>query len=358
MSVNHLLYSGDNLQILPILSEYYSKVDLIYIDPPYNTGKVMGKYNDSFNSHKDWLSFMEPRLIEGRKFLSERGLFFISIGEQEEAYLKLLCNDIFGEKNKLSPIVWECKYTNANECKTISNRIEYILVYARDIKNVILNTDPLRKEYVDSTYKNPDNDPRGDWRTVQIYKKKNPRSYKVTSPTGKEWIRPWNYSENQWHDYLVKNDLLYWGKDGSACPTKKVFLKDNKGLGINNLWLGSDVGYTSDGGKVLENIFGAPNKFLFPKPVSLMKRIIQIATTPNSIVMDYFAGSCSFAHAVLEYNRQDGGARQSISITNNENNICDEVAYPRLRKVIEGYTGQKDGKEYPPINASLKYFRL
>ena len=233
-------------------------------------------------------------------------------------------------------------------------------MYAKNIKNIKINYDPLREEYVKSVYKNVDDDPRGAWRLgVQLYKKKNKRSYKVTSPTGKEWIMPWNYSEESWHNNLEKNNLIYWGKDGNACPVKKVFLKDTKGIAIKNLWTGEEVGYSADGGDLLENMFGDRNVFLYPKPVSLMKRIVQIASQSNSLIMDFFAGSATLGQAILEYNRDVKDSNRSfILITNNENNICNNVSFPRLKKVISGYTGKKDKVEFIPANGSLYYYQI
>jgi len=360
----NFLYNGDNLDIMSkIVADYSNKIDIIYIDPPYNTGKKMGKYNDNYSSHEKWLNFIKPRIVLAKEFLSDNGVIFISIGENEEAHLKLLCNDIFEEKNKIASIIWQSKYTVANDKRGISSQTEYILVYAKDADNIIINSDALRPEYVDKTYRNMDNDPRGLWRSVQLYKKKNKYSYKVISPTGKEWTMPWNYSEEQWHNVLEKEQLIYWGKDGNSCPSKKVFIKDTKGTGIRNLWLdedinlwlGNDVGYTSDGGAVLESMFGDRNEFLYPKPVSLMKRILQVASQPNSLTMDFFAGSGTWGHAILEYNKEHGGNRRFILITDNENNICDRVAFPRIKKVINGYIDKK-GKTFPPSPGRVSYY--
>lgn len=357
--LNHLLFCGDNLKIMPeIKKDYLSKVDLIYIDPPYNTGKKMGKYNDNYSSHAEWIAFMKPRLEMAKEFLSEQGMIFISIGEDEEAYLKILCNEIFGEKNKVSSIIWQSKYTVANDKSGISTQTEYILVYAKNADKITINNDPLRAEYVKAMYKNPDNDIRGPWRGgVQLYKKKNPKSYSVVSPTGKEWTMPWNYSEDQWYKVLEKEKLIWWGVDGNSCPVKKVFLKDTKGMGIRNLWLGEDVGYTADGGKILEDMFGDRNKFLYPKPVSLMRRILQIAAKSNSTVMDFFAGSGTFGHAVLEHNRDNNANIKFVMITNNENSICDNTTLPRIKRVLNGYI-DKNKEKHLPTGGNLIYYKL
>lgn len=354
----NFLFCGDNLTVMENLkNQFKEKIDLIYIDPPYNTGKKIGKYSDNFGSHQKWLEFMEPRLRLAKDFLTENGIIFISIDDNEEANLKLLCNKIFDEKNKVSTIIWQCKYTVANDKVGISMQTEYILVYAKNIKKIKLNNDPLRKEYINSNYKNIDNDPRGLWRGgIQLFKKKNPKSYTVISPTGKEWTKPWNYSEEQWKE-LEKNNLIYWGKNKDACPVKKVFLKDTKGIGVKNLWLGSDVGYTADGGNLLENMFGDRNVFGYPKPVSLIKRIIQVASKKDSIIMDFFAGSGTTGQAALEYNLIDNGTRKFIIITNNENNICDDLTFPRFQKINNGYLDLKNNK-IKPIIVNLSYFKL
>ena len=156
---------------------------------------------------------------------------------------------------------------------------------------------------------------------------------------------------------LVKEDLLYWGKDGNSCPVKKVFLKDTEGIGIKNLWLGSEVGYSADGGNTLELMFGDRNIFLYPKPVKLMKRILQIAAKKDSIVLDFFAGSGTFGHAVLEFNKEHNFNIQCILVTNNENNLCVNTTLPRLEKVINGYTTNK-GEIVDATGGKLLYYEL
>ncbi len=180
------------------------------------------------------------------------------------------------------------------------------------------------------------NDPRGPWRKgVQLYKKKTSKVYTVTSPTGKKWTKGWNYSESEWYNTLVKNDLLYWGDDGNSCPTKKTFLSGSKGKGIRNLWLGDEVGYTKDGTKDLENIMNIEASFLYPKPIKLIKRILQISTKNDSVVLDYFAGSGTLGQAVVEFNKENNTNIKFILVTNNENNICDEITFPRIKKCID-----------------------
>lgn len=331
------LFNSENLEFLSKYERILEgKIDLISIDPPYNTGKKMGKYKDSFSSIEEWLSFLEERLEISLSLLSEKGIIFININEDNSPYLRILCDKIFGAKNRVSTIVWQNKYTVSNDKQGITCQTENILVYAKNIKKIVINSDPLREEYVKKTYKNWDNDPRGPWRKgVQLFKKKSKNFYKVTSPTGVVWEKGWNYSEKEWYDTLVKQDLLYWGKDGNSCPTKKVFLSNSKGVGIKNLWLGEEVGYTSDGTSDLEKILKVEASFLYPKPVKLIKRIIQVATDNNSIILDFFAGSGTLGQAVLEYNREnENSKRRFIMVTNNEDNICDEVTFQRIKNIL------------------------
>ena len=346
--MNYLIKS-DNIDALDVLKERFSNaVDVVYIDPPYNTGKRMGKYNDSFGSHKEWTDFMRPRLEKSLPLLKKSCMVFISIGVHELAYLKILCDEVFGERNFISIITWQNKHTTQNDKSGLANQTEYILVYCKDIKHIDTNKDPQRQEYLKKTYKNIDNDPRGPWRGgVTLFKEKNPKSSEVavTSPSGIEWVRPWNYNKEGWKR-LENDKLIYWGEKNDKCPVKKVFLHHviQAGRTPVNLWLGRnpedkarEVGFTSDGKKDLSKITGSTKDFMYPKPVRLIKRVLALASKRDSLVLDYFAGSGTTAQAVLEVNVEDGGNRRFILITNNEQNICDEVTCPRIQKVIEGY---------------------
>jgi adenine-specific DNA-methyltransferase len=270
-------------------------------------------------------------------------MIFININEQNSPYLRILCDEIFGIKNHVSTIIWQCKYTVSNDKSGITCQTENILVYAKDIKKITINPDELRSEYV-KNYKNFDNDPRGPWRKgVQLFKKKSKNTYTVTSPTGKKWTKGWNYSESQWYDVLVKNNLIYWGEDGNSCPTKKTFLSSSKGRGIRNLWLGEEVGYTQNGTLDLEKIMKIEASFLYPKPVKLIKRIIKICTKDDSIILDYFAGSGTLGQAVIEYNREnDTSNRRFIMVTNNESNICESITLERVKRVISASESPKE----------------
>lgn len=331
---DNVLIEADNLLGLSYLKDKMKEnIDLIYIDLPYNTGnsfiykdnfknrKIKQKNNDNIKSnienqtykHVEWLDFIYPRLLVAKKLLSEKGLIFISIDENEHSYLKIMCDEIFGEDNFVSDIVWQDKYTILNDKKGVCSQTEYILVYSKDISHLRLHNEPLREEYIKKAYRNPDNDSRGLWRSTQLYKTKNQYSYTVVSPTGKEWTKPWNFNQEGWKK-LEKDNRIYWGKDGNRCPTKKIFLSESRGRGHRNLWLGEEVGYTQDGGKDLEELFGDRNLFPYPKPVSLIQKIIRMATDEDSIVLDFFAGSGTTAQAVIEQNIEDKGNRKFILI--------------------------------------------
>lgn len=336
-SPKNLLFKGDNIDFLMKYKEILkSKVNIITIDPPYNTGKKMGKYSDSFETIDKWLEFLKPRIEMSKELLSDDGLIFININEKNSPYLRILCDQIFNIKNHVSTIIWQNKYTVSNDKHGITCQTENILVYAKDIKKININSDNLDQDYVDKSYKNWDNDPRGPWRKgVQLFKKKTKKVYTVTSPTGKEWTKGWNYSEDEWYNNLVKNDLLYWGEDGNSCPTKKTFLSNSKGKGIRNLWLGEEVGYTQDGTADLEKIMQIEASFLYPKPVKLIKRILKISSKKDSLVLDYFAGSGTLGQAVVEYNKENNTQLRFIIVTNNENNICDDITFPRVKKCVD-----------------------
>ena len=340
---DNYLFNSDNLDFLvKYKDQLIGSIDLISIDPPYNTGKKMGKYKDSFSNMNNWLEFLKPRLEISKDLLSDNGLIFININEKNSPYLRIMCDDIFGIKNHVSTIIWQNKYTVSNDKSGITCQTENILVYARNINSIVINSDELRDDYV-KNYKNFDNDPRGEWRKgVQLFKKKSKNTYTVTSPTGKEWTKGWNYSEKEWYNVLVKENLLYWGEDGNSCPTKKTFLSNSKGRGIRNLWLGDEVGYTQNGTADLEKAMMTEASFLYPKPVKLIKRIIKICTKDDALILDFFAGSGTLGQAVFEYNRENVNSnRKFILVTNNESDICETVTLKRIQNIMKEGEGFK-----------------
>lgn len=363
--VNFLL-EGDNLHSLRLLEKTHAgRIDLIYIDPPYNTNNKEFIYDDSFVDktdafrHSKWLSFMHERLLLVKQLLSKNGSIFISIDSNEQAQLKLLCDEIFGEENFVDMISWFKKASPSNDAQYFSNDIEYILVYARDKSVWRPHRLPLNEKQM-KYYTNPDNDSRGPWNsaTYTYNKSKEQRPslyYPITNPyTGEEvWPKEtavWAYSKEQCEEH-IKNNMLFWGVDGKAkYPRFKKFLSNHQGVVNRTLWHYDDVNHTQGASAELKSldIIG----FATPKPTRLIDRIIRIASEDNSIILDFFAGSGTTAHAVLKYNHDhESSNRKFILCTNNENNICEEVTYERIKRVIEGY-GDVEG-----IPANLKYYR-
>ena len=363
--VNFLL-EGDNLHSLRLLEKTHAgRIDLIYIDPPYNTNNKEFIYDDSFVDktdafrHSKWLSFMHERLLLVKQLLSKNGSIFISIDSNEQAQLKLLCDEIFGEENFVDMISWFKKASPSNDAQYFSNDIEYILVYARDKSVWRPHRLPLNEKQM-KYYTNPDNDSRGPWNsaTYTCNKSKEQRPslyYPITNPyTGEEvWPKEtavWAYSKEQCEEH-IKNNMLFWGVDGKAkYPRFKKFLSNHQGVVNRTLWHYDDVNHTQGASAELKSldIIG----FATPKPTRLIDRIIRIASEDNSIILDFFAGSGTTAHAVLKYNHDhESSNRKFILCTNNENNICEEVTYEPIKRVIEGY-GDVEG-----IPANLKYYR-
>ncbi len=360
--MTNLIIEGDNYHSLSVLNYTHAgAIDIIYIDPPYNTGNSDFIYDDCFVDkedafrHSKWLSFMSKRLKLAKNLLSDGGVIFISIDDNEQAALKLLCDDIFGPQNFVSCMIWQNKYTIANDKRDgLTTQTEYILVYTRN-SGLKFKALPLREEYIKSTYSNPDNDPRGDYMTVQMFKFKNQKSFDVVSPTGKVWNKPWNFTPESFKK-LDDDGYVYWGNDGNSLPRKKVYLKDSKGTGRRNLLLGTEVGFTADSSKDMKDLFGDPSIFLYTKPKKLMKYIIDMVDKNDPIILDFFAGSGTTGQAVMELNQEDGGHRQFILCTNNENSIADNVTYPRIKTAITGV--RPDGTRYSDgTSENVRYFK-
>lgn len=361
-SYNFLL-EGDNLHSLKLLEKTHAgKIDVIYIDPPYNTGnKNDFIYDDcridnadSFR-HSKWCSFISRRLEIAKCLLSKKGLIFISIDDNEYANLKLLCDTIFGEHNFIATCVWQKIHSTKNDAKYLSVNHDYILMFAKQIENIHINL-LERTEEMNARYKNPDNDPRGAWQSGDLvanevrlngnYDVIGPTGIKFNVPEGKHWV----YSETNMKE-LIADNRIWFGKNGTSFPRKKRFLSEVlSGRTPNTWWKNEEVGHNQEGARDLKKILGvvALNN---PKPVRLIKRILQIGSQQNSTVLDFFAGSGTTAHAVLELNKEDGGNRKFILCTNNENHICEEVTYERIKRVIHGYA------DIEGIPANLKYFK-
>ena len=368
----NILIEGDNYHALSVLNyTHKGKVDVIYIDPPYNTGIEGFRYNDKIVDREDsyrhskWLSFMEKRLKLAKSLLKDTGSLFISIDDNEVAQIKLLCDEIFGEENFLVNTIWKKRAGPPND-RIIGTIHEYILCYAKNFKEVKLYRKERTEENL-SRYTNPDNHPKGPWAVDNLMANvKGGRYVKslyfpIKNPnTGEEF---WPSSNGNWRfnkdkiNELIKNNEIYFGKDGKGRPKLKRFLSEvREGLPFGSIW--ENVGYNNTATGELLGFFGTVNIFDTPKPTALMNEIFRLSTSKggNETILDFFAGSGTVGQAVLELNEQDKGNRKFILCTDNQNNICTEVCYPRIKKVIEGYVAPNK-EQVNGTKGHLKYFK-
>lgn len=367
---NHIIIEGDNLESLTTLAyTHEGKIDVIYIDPPYNTGKKDGDggfvYNDSYVDsedsyrHSKWLSFMSKRLRIAKKLLSEKGVIYISIGVDEDAQLKLLCNEIFGEFNKISDVIWQSRKSVSND-SIISLNHNYTLIYAKNSNN--LNKLDFRLPTTDEKFANPDNDPRGLW-VADPFDAPGIRpnlTYPIINPnTGESFLpakgRCWRTTENDYLNYLADNRIVF-GKKGNSKPQLKRFYSEAEVVGKTCISIWNDIETTTNGTQLLDSILGE-RKFNNPKPVGLIIRILQLSGNKKATILDFFAGSGTTLHSTMALNADDGGKRQCILCTNNENGICENVTYERNKRVINGYT-KPNGEFVEGLHDNnLRYYR-
>ena len=366
----NFLIEGDNLASLKLLEKTHKgRIDLIYIDPPYNTGNKDFVYDDRFVDsndtfrHSKWLSFMEKRLQIAKNLLSEKGVIFISIDDNEQSQLKLLCDSIFNEQKFVALFQWRKRTAKSDVPYGISQDCESILCYANS--NFRAAIKGKERKY----YETPDF-PNKPWRfhdlTKQTTIEERPNSnFNIVNPKNGDIfpvnpLRSWAITEETFEYYYKQNRIIFPGDYPFLSISKPVLrywkeddLKkagDDFGLVAASTYLPSDiVGMTQDGTKEITEIF-ATKIFSFPKPINLIKYIVGISTakTHNAIILDFFAGSGTTGHAVMKLNVEDGGSRKFILCTNNENNICRDVTYERIKRVI----AKEDYK------ASLKYFKV
>ena len=351
------LIEGDNLAALMLLQKTHGAAfDLIYIDPPHNTRNKKLTYADSFAwagdafSHARWLSFMECRLRLARDLMSGNGSIFISIDDREAAPLRLLCDELLGERNFVASIVWEKKTYVQNDARWLSANHENILVYARDKRTWRPNLLPRTAE-MDAGYRNADGDPRGAWRDDNLLAKTySPAGdYSIELPSGRVVSPPkglcWRVSEERFRE-LAADDRIWFGASGNNVPRLKRFLSEVRpGAVCKTVWRKDEVGDTGEGTRDLKKVFDGDVVFASPKPVRLIKRTIDLATKPDSLVLDFFAGSGTTGQAVMEHNATHSGARRFVLVTNSEGGICREIAYERCRRVVERQ-GLPDGFRY------------
>jgi len=364
----NILIEGDNYHALSVLNyTHEKKIDVIYIDPPYNTGNKDFIFNDKYVDsedayrHSKWISFMEKRLKLARTLLKDTGVIFTSIDDNEVAQLKMLCDGILGEQNFIAIIIWQKVYSPKNQSKNISIDQEYVIAYAKNINKIDFNLLP-RTEKMDSRYKNPDNDPRGAWQSGDLianeerknghYIIKGPHADEFDSPPGKHWA----YSKENLLDF-IKDKRIWFGNTGKSFPRLKQFLNEvQQGRKASSIFLHDEVGHSDEAKKELKDFFiQSDNLFSTPKPTRLIKQLMRLCKK-DAKILDFMAGSGTTGHAVLELNKADGGNRQFILCTNNENNICADVCYPRVEKVISGYKNTK-GEKVDGVGGNLKYFQ-
>lgn len=368
---NHILIEGDNLHALTALTfTHEGKIDVIYIDPPYNTGNKDFKYNDTFVDkedsyrHSKWLSFMNKRLEIAKRLLNNTGVIFISIDDNENAQLRILCNDILGEMNFVETIVWQKNFAPRSSAKHFSSNHDYVLCYAKSINELKLNLLP-RSSTQNDRYKNPDNDPRGVWTSDNLTARNyySLGTYPITNPAGRVIEGPpkgtyWRVSEENFKK-LVADNRIWFGFDGNGVPRLKRFLSEvQDGVIPQTIWLHTEAGNTQEAKKEVLSVFGEDEGFFStPKPLKLISRLLQISSSRNSIICDFFAGSGTTLHATMQLNAEDGGTRQCILVTNNENNICEEVTYERNRRVIQGYNNAKGEMVEGISGNNLRYYK-
>ena len=399
-TTQNLYIEGDNLEALKLLRTAYSgKVKLIYIDPPYNTGhdfiyhdkyvrsvrEEMAKAgliddegrqtedkdpfqkNDETNGryHSDWLTMMYPRLLLARDLLTDDGVIFISIDDNEQANLKRLCDEIFGAENFVAQVVWERAYAPISLKKHFSPSHDYILVYARDLAQAQCNGIPRTAE-ADARYKNPDNDPRGPWMSsdISVGPVIESKVYPITTPSGRVVYPPsgrcWSMSQQEFETRRTDN-RIWFGSDGDGVPRIKRFLYEVKqGITPMTIWKYAEVGHSQDATKALKALFDGKDYFDYPKPVPLIKRCLALYSSKENIVLDFFSGSGTTAHAVMQLNAEDGGKRQFILVQLPEKaelgsaaaeagfqNIC-EIGEERIRRAGEKILG-----EHPELRGKL-----
>lgn len=355
---NHILIEGDNLETLIALAyTHEGKIDVIYIDPPYNTGNNDFVYNDKFVDkedsyrHSKWLSFMAKRLCIAKQLLSDKGVIFISIDDNEQAQLKLLCDEIFGENNFIASCVRKRRDSQANLSHNISPIHEYVFIFCKRYDD-LLNKIPAIID--DKDYRNPDNDPRGPYKTMPCTNKGG-AVYSVTTPTGRIITEEWRFKKET-YDALLEDNRLVFPRGGEGKPRYKLFLRDKKNEGVlANTWL-SEIASNQQGTIELKDIFDEL-PFNNPKPIGLLKFLLILGSQTNSTILDFFAGSGTTLHATMQLNAEDGGHRKCILVTNNENNICEEVTYERNKRVIKGYTTPKGEEVAGLAGNTLRYYR-
>ncbi|HBW3256723.1 TPA: site-specific DNA-methyltransferase [Klebsiella pneumoniae] len=398
-NTKNLMIEGDNLEVLKLLQKSYAgKVKLIYIDPPYNTGKdfvypdnfqdnmknyleITGQTEDgvplstntetSGRYHTDWLNMMYPRIKLARELLKDDGFIFLSIDDHEVNNLKILCDDIFGQENFVANVIWQKKYSTKADSKNFSESHDYILCYRKSEQAYILGLP--RSKQQESTYKNLDNDPRGVWASDNLLRTevRDYAVFAIKSPSGIEHYPPagssWRFNKNKIEE-LISDNRIWFGEDGNNKPRLKRFRSEVRDtIPPQTLWGFEHVGHTDEGTKQLAELFGSTRSpFPNPKPVRLIQRIVQIATKKNDIVLDFFAGSGTTGQAVFELNITDKQDRKVILIQlpeklskNNKEDLsaiyfCEELNKPLYLSELTKERLRRAGKKVREDNPEWK----
>ena len=403
-NTQNLYIEGDNLEVLKLLQKsYLGKVKMIYIDPPYNTGndfvyhddfamsadeyaeasgsvdELGNKYIKNMDSngrfHSDWCSMIYPRLMAARTLLTEDGVIFISIDDNEQKDLKNLCDEVFGCNNFLAQVVWERAYSPINLMKHFSPSHDYILCYAKNIDNAICHGIG-RSDEANGRYSNPDNDPRGVWKAsdLSVGPAVQENIYTITTPSGRNVEPPagrsWSLSRKAFRERLEDN-RIWFGPNGDNVPAMKRFLSELRKTGITpmTIWKHTEVDHSQGATQKLAKLFDGKKYFDYPKPVTLIERCLQLYSDKDSIILDFFSGSGTTAHAVMQLNAEDGGNRKFIMVQLPEEtpedsearkagyNTIPDIAKERIRRA-----GKKIKEESPLTTADLdtgfRVFRL
>src|SRR5262245_11635421 len=397
-TTRNVFIEGDNLEVLKLLYKAYAgKVKLIYIDPPYNTGQDF-VYPDDFTDplarylqltgqqdaegnlltsnpetsgryHSAWLSMMYPRLFLARQLLRDDGVIFVSIDDHEVHHLRMLMNEVFGEENFVANLVWQKRYVSNVTAKFLSDMHDHILMYARNVELIQVNRLERTEEQL-ADYKNPDDDPRGPWRAQDLSASKPYKAgeFTIITPAGLEVNPPpgryWRCNREQYDAWLADN-RIWCGKNGQSRPMLKAFLSEVQGGVTPNTWWSHDfAGHNKEATLETKELFDGASPFDTAKPVKLLRRILELCTSKDDVVVDFFSGSATTAQSVLELNRDDSGNRRFIMIQlpeptgNKKLKTIAEIGKERIRRVIKKLKKEPrldfEGKE----DLGFKVFKL
>ena len=400
-STENIYIEGDNLDALKILlGPYRNSIKMIYIDPPYNTGKDF-VYNDNFiesneeylerteqvsdegylfenarsngKFHSNWLNMIYPRLILARKLLTDDGVIFISIDDHEIENLKKICNEIFGEENFIATIIWERAYSPVNLKKHISESHDYALCFSKNITKCICNG-LRRDDDANDRYQNWDNDPRGPWKSsdLSVGPIVEEKVYEITTPSGRKVLPPegycWRLTKSRFEEY-VQDNRIWFGHDGNNVPSIKRFLSEVKDtITPMSIWKYKDVGHSQSAKQKLIKLFDGKSYFDYPKPVDLIKRMIELYSNSDDIILDFFSGSATTAHAVMKFNSEICGSNRkfimvqipeetserSNAYKDGYKNICD-IGKERIRRAGDKIIKESNNKD---LDIGFKVFKV